>query len=366
MTALLELKQKIKNFYGQYDIYILPVLKFALALVYFLWINMNMGYMSQLDSIFVVLILSLVCCILPLSVTVFVGYILILGHSYALGPEAAVFMLVLILFMAILFLRFSSGRNSIMIYTPLAFGFNVPVLLPIGSGLLSDSLSALPAGCGVILYYFIRFLRTQEQALASSDVAVLDKVKLLADGLIQNWPMWITVVAFVAVILVVHLIRTRSFDYAWRIAIVAGGVTYILVMFAGGFFFNVTVLVVPLMIYTALSVLIGFLLEFVAFGGDYSRTERLQYEDDEYYYYVKAVPKALVATSERSIKKITSDGEKSDKKKKADSVVSYESVSADVNPVAKKQSMSTSSVAQKPEMADVDFEKRLEESLRDL
>ena len=60
MTALLELKQKIKNLYGQYDIYVLPALKFVLALTYFVWINMNMGYMTQLDNVFVVLILSLV------------------------------------------------------------------------------------------------------------------------------------------------------------------------------------------------------------------------------------------------------------------------------------------------------------------
>ena len=45
MTALLELKQKIKGMYGQYEMYILPVMKFVLALVYFLWINANMGYM---------------------------------------------------------------------------------------------------------------------------------------------------------------------------------------------------------------------------------------------------------------------------------------------------------------------------------
>ena len=42
MTALLELKQKIKEIYGQYEMYILPVMKFVLALVYFLWINANM------------------------------------------------------------------------------------------------------------------------------------------------------------------------------------------------------------------------------------------------------------------------------------------------------------------------------------
>lgn len=39
MTALLEIKQNIKRFYGQYEVYILPVLKFVLAFAYFLWIQ---------------------------------------------------------------------------------------------------------------------------------------------------------------------------------------------------------------------------------------------------------------------------------------------------------------------------------------
>ena len=51
MTALLELKQRIKNLYSQYEIYILPVLRFVLAMVYFIWINTNMGYMKQIDNI---------------------------------------------------------------------------------------------------------------------------------------------------------------------------------------------------------------------------------------------------------------------------------------------------------------------------
>ena len=43
MTALLEFKQKLKGFYAQYEMYLLPVLKFILAVVYFIWINSNMG-----------------------------------------------------------------------------------------------------------------------------------------------------------------------------------------------------------------------------------------------------------------------------------------------------------------------------------
>ena len=290
MTALLELKQKIKEIYGQYEMYILPVMKFVLALVYFLWINANMGYMSRLNNVFLVLILALICSILPSSAMMYIGFVLILVHSYALGIEIAAFMLVLILLMMIFFLRFSGEQNVTFVFTPLSFGFSVPTLLPIGSGLLCNAFSALPAGCGVIIYYFIRFIRVQHKLLENPDVAIADKLKLLTDGIVQNWGMWITVIAFIAVILLVNLIRTRSFDYAWRIAIIAGGVVYVLMIIAGGFYFRLDIDVVTLIIYTVISVVIGLLLEFFVFGGDYTRTERLEYEDDEYYYYVKAVP----------------------------------------------------------------------------
>ena len=79
MTALLEFKQKIKGIYAQYEMYLLPLLKFVLALVYFMWINTNMGYMTALDNIFVVLILSLICCILPSGMMIFAGFALMVG-----------------------------------------------------------------------------------------------------------------------------------------------------------------------------------------------------------------------------------------------------------------------------------------------
>ena len=181
-----------------------------------------MGYMKQIDNIFIVLILALICSILPSGVMIFVGFALMVAHGYALGIEVAGFMLVLILFMAILFLRFSSDNNLVLVFTPLSFAFSLPALLPIGSGLMESSLSAIPAGCGVVMYYFIRFLRSQSTILVNPDLEMTDKLQIMADGLVQNWGMWIAVVAFVAVILLVHLIRARSFDHAWRISIITG------------------------------------------------------------------------------------------------------------------------------------------------
>jgi len=44
----------------------------------------------------------------------------------------------------------------------------------------------------------------------------------------------------------------------------------------------------------------------LCFGVDYGRTENVQFEDDEYYYYVKAVPKMTVAVQAKTVKRINS------------------------------------------------------------
>ena len=46
----------------------------------------------------------------------------------------------------------------------------------------------------------------------------------------------------------------------------------------------------------------AFVLKFLFFNVDYTRVERVQFEDDEYYYYVKAVPKISVTQSKKQIK----------------------------------------------------------------
>ena len=217
----------------------------------------------------------------------------------------------------------------------------------------------------MIIYYFIRFIRVQHKLLENPDVAIADKLKLLTDGIVQNWGMWITVIAFIAVILLVNLIRTRSFDYAWRIAIIAGGVVYVLMILAGGFYFGLNIDVVTLIIYTVISVVIGLLLEFFVFGGDYTRTERLEYEDDEYYYYVKAVPKACVTTSERSIKKINGSSAK-DERPAQDNVVSYANPIFHGDEKAVTTDEAAAPVERKKDIDSVDFEKKLEESLKNL
>lgn len=370
MTALLEMKQNIKHFYGKYEMYIQPILKFLLAMAYFLWINLTLGFSSALDNIFVVLILALLCAILPVNTIMLIGFALIIGHCYALDVIVAAVAVLLIILMIILFLRFNSGSNLALVFSPLGFAAHVPAVVPIGSGLLGGPLTAAPAAAGVLLSYFIRLVNEQASVLQSEDTEVPQKLKVMLDGLMKNQEMWITVAAFVIVSLLVYILRTRSMDYAWRVGIGVGVVTYVFILFVGALFLDVNLNYVSLAISAICSVILGFVLEFFVFGGDYTRIENLAFEDDDYYYYVKAVPKISVSTSSRQIKKING---KQENKENLEAEPRNISVLNEIPPVTdsvfeefKGEEQMTSSEDVIAPQEEVDFEKKLEESLKDL
>ena len=124
--------------------------------------------------------------------------------------------------------------------------------------------------------------------------------------------MYLVLITFLLVSLVVYVIRKLSIDYAWTIAIVAGSLVNFIVLFAGYLMIGISGKIMGLVVGTLVSLAVAFLLEFLFFNLDYSRTERVQFEDDEYYYYVKAIPKMFVPEQEKQVKKISSKGRRSD------------------------------------------------------
>ncbi len=343
MTTLLEMKQKIKNFYGEHDSWLLPLLKFLLAFLVFQSINFTLGFLEALDNIFIVLILSIICAVLPLNGMAVLGCIMIVAHCYGVGVEVAAFSVLLLLLLMILFLRFTSQDNLALILTPAAFSFHMPAAIPVGSGLLRGPSCAVPACCGVILYYFMEAVSDRSTVLQGKETESVQKLQILLDALINNQEMWLNILAFVVVLMVVYLISRTSADYSWRIGDAAGSVLYILIMILGGMFLNVNINIGSVILSGVLAAVAGLLIEFAALGIDYSRSETTQFEDDEYVYYVKAVPKSFVAQSEKKIKNISSEP-------------------AEVSEEEDEEAAPVERIGEE----SFDFEKQLEESLKDL
>lgn len=308
MTLLLEFREKLKGFYGRYSLFLQPLLKFILAFAVFKGINLYLPYVAVLDNIFVLLIMALICCILPLNCTAAFGILLVVGQCYGVGLEAAGFALCLFLIMVILYIRFTPQDAIVLLLAPLAFALRIPCVIPIGYGLTRTPASAVSASFGVIIYYFLELVHASAGMLQGNDTEQMaNNLKMLLDGLVKNQNMMMNIIAFVTVLLAVNVIRRLSVNYAWQIAIFTGGIAYIIIMVAGGLMIGAEIQTLPLIAGTVGAVLVSLILEFFLFNVDYTRTEFIQYEDDEYYYYVKAVPKRSIAQKKVVVKTIRDD-----------------------------------------------------------
>jgi len=126
----------------------------------------------------------------------------------------------------------------------------------------------------------------------------------LMKSLLANKLMLIMVLAFVLALLIVVIIKGLSMDYSWVVAIIAGTIAQLSVIFIGDITADVSVSVLGLFGGVLVSLILAGIYTFFIFTVDYTRTEYVQFEDDDYYYYVKAVPKLTVSTPDVKVQKI--------------------------------------------------------------
>ena len=306
MSTLLVWREKLQNLYAKYSIYILKALQFVTGLIVFGLINSNIGFMEQASSVVCTAGLAVICTFFPMTIMTLAAAALVLVHFYAVSMPIAIVSLVVFLLMFIFYFRFTPKKAWIVLLSAIAFGIKIPFVIPVVFGLLGTPVWIVPASFGIISYYMIDYVKDSATALKSADAENLaDSLMNFTKQLFTSKEMWLIIGAIVVGILVVHLIRTRSVDHAWKIASAAGAAVSVILLSAGSIALDIDISFAIVLASAVLGIAIGLVLEFFFFSVDYSRAENIQFEDDEYYYYVKAIPKVGVAVPEKEVKRIT-------------------------------------------------------------
>lgn len=305
MKSLLVLKENIRTIYSKYEAYITPVFKLLLALVSLLLLNKKLGYMAKIDNFMVVMVAALMCSFLPYNFMIIAAAVFIIMHLYALSMECAAVALCIFLLMFLLYFRLSPKDTLLVLLTPICFMLNIPAIIPLAAGLLCTPASIVSTAFGVITYYMLDGVTANTAALGATETeAGVQKIRIMIDVVLNNKLMMIVVAAFAVTITLVFFIRRKSMDYAWTIAIAAGAILNILILLTGELVLDLNISILSTIIGTVVAVLLAQIIQFFMFNVDYTRTEHVQFEDDEYYYYVKAVPKMAVPITDKSVKRI--------------------------------------------------------------
>lgn len=305
MRSLLELRDRIKRIYSSTEFVVVPVLKFMLAFLTFSTISGEMGYMYQLDNLGLVLIASLLCSFLPNGFIILFAVLISLVHMYALSLEIAIVCAAIYLILFLVFFRFGTKDSLIILFTGILAAMKIPYIVPIVVGLIAAPSSIFAVACGLIAYYMLHHVAVNATAINAmgADEATA-KIRLVIDGILDNKEMLAMLIAFSVTIIIVYLIRRLSIDYAWTLAMVAGVIADLVILLLCDLLYDTNMPFGGAFLSSILALAVAKVLEFFRFSVDYSRTENVQFEDDEYYYYVKAIPKLTVAVPSKTVKKI--------------------------------------------------------------
>lgn len=307
MASLLVVKQYITNFIGRYEVYLKPLGKFLLAMLAFMTINSKLGYMHKIDSFAIVLIAALLCSVLPTNFIVLLSAVFIILHMYALSLECAIVVIVLFIILFLLYFGLSSKDGVSAVMSGLLTSMGIPYIMPVTMGLVGGPTSIVSVGCGVMTSMIVKTIKANATALMAMETEDMTaKLRFVIDAVLDNKIAILMVFSFAVTLLVVYFVRQLSIDFSWPIAIGSGAIIDAIIVLVGDLSMNSSVSIAGLLIGTVLAIVVGLIVQFFKFNVNYNKTEKVEFEDDEYFYYVKAVPKRTVAVPTRNVKKINS------------------------------------------------------------
>ena len=305
MDNLFMIREKIRELYASHSKIFDKALQFVVAFLTFYMINSNVGFMKMAASPLVTLALSVICTFLPMTLTVIAASALMLAHMFSVSLSVFIVTALVLLIMYIFYFRLAPKMALALLLTPIAFMLKIPYVIPVAYGLMSVPVSLVAISCGTIIYYIMQYVKKAAPGLdGKGGAGLLAEITAYLKQVFQNKEMWIAIAAFIICLFLVYTIHRQAADHAWKIAIAAGAVANIIVIAVGDVALGVHTSYVGLIFGNIFAVIIGLILELFFFSVDYAKSENLQYEDDEYYYYVKAVPKLSVATPEKTVKRI--------------------------------------------------------------
>ena len=214
MHKILELREKYRLLYSKYSMYIEAVIKFVIALAALIVINSHIGAMEILSNPLVVILISLVCAVLPKTLSAVVVMLTIVGHMFAISLEIALVVLVMFVVMYLLFFRFTPKESAVLVVTPILCAMGIPYVLPIILGLVATPVSIVSLTFGTFVYFILSFIAKDFDKI--TEIASEDGFEVLSmfiEEVVKSSALYYCIVVFAVVLVLVYVLKRLSMDY---------------------------------------------------------------------------------------------------------------------------------------------------------
>ena len=312
MKNLLKLKELIKSFYEKYNKYVLGFIRFAAALIVYLTLFYHTGYNAAFSNPLVAVGLAAISAFLPSYMITVFGALILIIQFLSVAIEIAVIALIIFVLMLLLYFVFKADKSWILMFTAvICLSGLTPAVLPVA--LLVSPVETIVVAFGALTYGLVAVVRKDVSVLTSgSNLSLGGRVNLLLTDLLSNEYFILLIVTLSASVLLISAVRRSKINHSALVAIVFGNLLFLISFLLGNYFLDISFDTTGFIIGFVINILYTFLLLTLVLSMDYKRTEEVQFEDDDYYYFVKAIPKVAISLTKKRMENITSGSKEKD------------------------------------------------------
>lgn len=300
MTQLLVLREHIQTIYQKYSFVLNPLFRFLIGFITFYSIDQVVGYHPVLNHVYVEILLSLVGMVLPIESLLFLAAVFVVAHVFYVSHILALSLGIIFLILYLLYVQFVPKQGYIIMALPITFALHIPYGVPVLLGLIFTPLSILPMAFGVGVYYL---LQTVTSVVAAATDDSINLYQVMVNQFLGNSEMYAIAGIFAIVIVIVYIIRRQGKDYSFETAILVGVFLNMILNLIANYLLAININILQFILGTIVSGFLVWLIQFFRLSLNYAGVENLQFEDEEYYYYVRAVPKMSISAQRKRVKR---------------------------------------------------------------
>lgn len=323
ILLILEARAVLLRFFQKFQMVLTPLVKFFIAFITFHAINGSIGHEPHLMKLPAELVLSFIGTFAPAVILVLLAALVSLAHIYTASPILAILVALLMLILYCFIARFSGKYGYVVLLMPIMFILKLPYVVPLILGLVATPLTIIPMACGVLVYRMFVIIKAAAEMEVSMGINdILEMYIDVIDRFVADKQAIVLIGVFSVIMIVMYLVRKLNIDYVFEISIAAGTIAGILGFLFGDMYLHTQFDITGMVFGMVGAMALALIFQFFRMALEYSAVERVQFEDDDYYYYVKAVPKIKLAVPVRKVKRI-SDGADPEPENPEDGMVDF-------------------------------------------
>lgn len=313
MAQLVYFKEWLTIFYKKHVDVLLPVLKLIFTFFSLYMFQRMFYYNESINNSWVFLAVSAVQAFLPISFLYYAISILIMINLWKVSMDIFLGFIIFFVICSLAFIRVDRKHAVIIIVTALLFYLKLEYILPVLLGMTVGFGAILPAAAGLITYFLSVYMADVSMLITTSSSSSFGMgLQRVVNLLLIDKKLLVLLVTFSLIIFITTLLCHMFYERAWMFAIFVGNIAMVLILLFGRLIFELDYSIWRLFLEMILGIGCCYIYRFFRGIGDVSRIEKASFEDDEYFYYVKAVPKIKVTAKDRNITNIKSDENEDD------------------------------------------------------